>query len=274
MSTRTVDAGDGRVLAINEAGDPDGLAVFVHHGTPSAGILYAPWVEHAAADGIRLIGFDRAGYGGSTRLPGRAISAVAADVEAIADAFGLDRFATWGISGGGPHALACAALCGERSQRGRQPRRRRSVGRGGSGLARRHGRGERRGVRARARRRGVASSGDRPRPSRAMLERPGATARGARHAARRRRSRRAHERDRTVDARNERERAPRQAATAGSTTTSRSRPRGDSSPATIDATGADRPGRRRPVRPAVARRLAGSADPRCARRGSTTRRGI
>ena len=99
---------------MHEGGDVDGLAVLVHHGTPASGILYGPWVEHAAANGIRLIGFDRAGYGGSTRLRGRAAAAAAADVEAIADALGLDRFATWGISGGGPHALACAALCGDR----------------------------------------------------------------------------------------------------------------------------------------------------------------
>jgi pimeloyl-ACP methyl ester carboxylesterase len=88
--------------------------VIVHHGTPSSGLLYEPWIEDAAASGIRLIGFDRAGYGDSSRLPGRNIAAAARDVEAIADALELERFATWGISGGGPHALACAALCGDR----------------------------------------------------------------------------------------------------------------------------------------------------------------
>ena len=114
MTTRTVLAGDGRVLALQEAGDPRGLPVVVHHGTPSAGVLYEPWSRHAEANGIRLIGFDRAGYGDSGRLPGRDVGAAAADVETIADALGLERFATWGISGGGPHALACAALCGDR----------------------------------------------------------------------------------------------------------------------------------------------------------------
>jgi pimeloyl-ACP methyl ester carboxylesterase len=111
---RTVSTADGRELAVHEGGDPTGLPVIVHHGTPSSGLLYEPWIEHAAANGIRLVGFDRAGYGGSTRLPGRSASAAAADATAIADALGFEQFATWGISGGGPHALACAALCDER----------------------------------------------------------------------------------------------------------------------------------------------------------------
>ncbi|HEX4525446.1 MAG TPA: alpha/beta fold hydrolase [Gaiellaceae bacterium] len=101
---------DGRALELHESGDPSGLPVIIHHGTPASGLLYDRW----ATPGIRLISSDRAGYGGSTRDRGRTVAAVAADTEAIADELGLDRFATWGISGGGPHALACAALCGER----------------------------------------------------------------------------------------------------------------------------------------------------------------
>ena len=101
---------DGRLLQVHDDGDPDGAPVIVHHGTPAVGTPYAPWLE----DGVRLIGFDRAGYGGSTRDRGRDIAAVAADVRVIADALGLETFATWGISGGGPHALACAALLPDR----------------------------------------------------------------------------------------------------------------------------------------------------------------
>jgi pimeloyl-ACP methyl ester carboxylesterase len=101
---------DGRELELHEAGDPSGLPVIFHHGTPGSGLLYERW----DLPGIRLIGYDRAGYGASTRSPGRTIAAVAGDVEVVADELGLDRFATWGISGGGPHALACAALCGNR----------------------------------------------------------------------------------------------------------------------------------------------------------------
>jgi pimeloyl-ACP methyl ester carboxylesterase len=60
--------------------------------------------------GVRLISFDRPGYGGSERKRGRRVADAAWDVEAIADELGLDQFAVVGRSGGGPHALACAAL--------------------------------------------------------------------------------------------------------------------------------------------------------------------
>jgi len=112
--TRDVPAPGGRTLSVHDDGDPGGVPVVVHHGTPSSGVLYGAWVEDAYRNGVRLIGFDRAGYGGSTRDRGRAVAAAAADVLALADALELERFATWGISGGGPHALACAALCGDR----------------------------------------------------------------------------------------------------------------------------------------------------------------
>jgi pimeloyl-ACP methyl ester carboxylesterase len=102
-----VATADGRTLAVQELGDPNGLAVFVHHGTPGSGLLYERW----ATPGIRLISYDRPGYGESTRNHGRTVGSAATDVDTIADAFGLERFASWGISGGGPHALACAALC-------------------------------------------------------------------------------------------------------------------------------------------------------------------
>jgi pimeloyl-ACP methyl ester carboxylesterase len=105
---------DGRELAFLEDGDLGGYPVFYHHGTPSSALLYRAWVEDARRQGVRLIGYDRPGYGGSTRHPGRAVADAAGDVAAIADHLGLERFATWGISGGGPHALACAALMPER----------------------------------------------------------------------------------------------------------------------------------------------------------------
>jgi pimeloyl-ACP methyl ester carboxylesterase len=111
---RSLETRDGRTLAVREGGDPNGVPVLMQHGTPGAGVLYGPHEALTREQGIRLLGYDRPGYGGSTRNAGRVIADCAADVDAIADALGLERYATWGISGGGPHALACAALCDER----------------------------------------------------------------------------------------------------------------------------------------------------------------
>jgi pimeloyl-ACP methyl ester carboxylesterase len=105
----TIEAG-GRRLRVLEDGDPDGAMVLLHHGTPGAGRIHPPWAADAAERGLRLVTYDRPGYGESERDPGRSIASAAADAVAIADALGAERFATWGTSGGGPHALACAAL--------------------------------------------------------------------------------------------------------------------------------------------------------------------
>jgi pimeloyl-ACP methyl ester carboxylesterase len=105
---------DGRTLCIHEGGDPAGFPVLMHHGTPAAGLLYDTHDVLAREQGIRLLGYDRPGYGGSTRHAGRRIADCVTDVTAIADALSLERFGSWGISGGGPHVLACAALCDER----------------------------------------------------------------------------------------------------------------------------------------------------------------
>lgn len=111
---RTVPAPDGRKLVVSDGGDPVGAPILMHHGTPSSGLLYDRHETLAREQGIRLLGYDRAGYGASTRHAGRRVADCVADVHAIADALALERFACWGISGGGPHALACAALCDER----------------------------------------------------------------------------------------------------------------------------------------------------------------
>ncbi len=107
---RTIDGPGGRALRVVEAGDPDGVAVLAHHGTPGAGLILDAWDADAAERGIRLVSYHRPGYGGSARDPERTVASAARDAEAIADALGFDRFGTWGASGGGPHALACAAL--------------------------------------------------------------------------------------------------------------------------------------------------------------------
>lgn len=105
---------DGRSLRVIEAGRLDGLPVLYHHGTPGNRALLPGWIEDAEAQGLRLIAYDRPGYGDSDRHEGRRVAGAAADVAAIADALGIERLASWGVSGGGPHVLATAALLGER----------------------------------------------------------------------------------------------------------------------------------------------------------------
>jgi pimeloyl-ACP methyl ester carboxylesterase len=100
---------DGRMLhGYDTAGD--GVPVMWHHGTPNTGEPPRPLLALAAELGLRWVSFDRPGYGGSTAHAGRSIASVAADAVAVADALHLDRFAVMGHSGGGPHALGCAAL--------------------------------------------------------------------------------------------------------------------------------------------------------------------
>ena len=110
----TLDVG-GRRIEIERSG-PEGAdsVVIFHTGTPSAGILFGPMVAAGAARGIRHVAYSRPGYAGSVRRPGRTVADCAADVAAIADELGIGRFYTVGWSGGGPHALACAALLGDR----------------------------------------------------------------------------------------------------------------------------------------------------------------
>jgi pimeloyl-ACP methyl ester carboxylesterase len=106
---QVVDGPDGRKLAVEISGDPDGAAVFLMHGTPGALLGPRPRYIFLYRLGIRLISYNRPGYPGSDRMPNRAVSDAAADVEAIANHFDIEKFSVIGRSGGGPHALACAA---------------------------------------------------------------------------------------------------------------------------------------------------------------------
>ncbi|MGC1283697.1 MAG: alpha/beta fold hydrolase, partial [Streptosporangiaceae bacterium] len=106
----TVPADDGRVLEALVAGPDDALPLVFHTGTPSGLVWNAPLAEAAAARGLRTVLYARPGYGGSTPQPGRLVADAAADVDKILERIGADEFVTAGWSGGGPHALACAAL--------------------------------------------------------------------------------------------------------------------------------------------------------------------
>ncbi len=110
VETRTIPAGGGRELCVELAGEPDGKPILVHPGEPMSRRLYGGWIADAKAKGIRLISYDRPGYGGSTAHPGHDVASAAQDVRVIAETLGHDRLGIWGISGGGPYALGCAAL--------------------------------------------------------------------------------------------------------------------------------------------------------------------
>jgi len=111
---RTVD---GRRLRVEVSGDPRGHPVFLLHGMPGSRVGPRPRSMFLYQRGARLISYDRPGYGGSDRQPGRRVADVVNDVAVVADALGLERFAVAGRSGGAPHALACAALLPDRVTR-------------------------------------------------------------------------------------------------------------------------------------------------------------
>jgi pimeloyl-ACP methyl ester carboxylesterase len=114
VERRQLQLRDGRELEVYVAGPPDGVPLIFHFGTPSSGDPYPPFIADAAERGLRTVTYSRAGYAGSSRRPGRTVADVALDVRAMLDALGADRCYVAGWSGGGPHALATAALLPDR----------------------------------------------------------------------------------------------------------------------------------------------------------------
>ena len=113
-SPSVVTTPDGRDLDVYVAGPADGEILLFHSGTPSAPIAFEPMVEQMASRGLRYVAASRPGYGSSTRRPGRSVADVVDDTQTVLDHLGADRAWILGWSGGGPHALACAALMPER----------------------------------------------------------------------------------------------------------------------------------------------------------------
>src|SRR3954462_4015148 len=114
VAQRDLRLADGRTLGAYDAGGEPAAALVWHHGSPQSGAPLPPLLEAAARRGIRLVSYARPSYGGSTPEPGRDVGSAAGDVAKLAEAFGLGRFSVMGASGGGPHALACAALLPDR----------------------------------------------------------------------------------------------------------------------------------------------------------------
>ena len=114
MTRHLITVAVGRTLDVFVSGEDGAPLVIDLPGTPEGHRLSGGLEEAAAAAGLRIASLARPGYAGSTRLPGRTVADVVPDVLAVADSLGYERFAVMGSSGGGPHALACGALAGDR----------------------------------------------------------------------------------------------------------------------------------------------------------------
>lgn len=100
---------DGRTLDIRVSGPAGGLPLLFHHGTPGAATPVRAIESAAHEHGLAVVTYSRAGYGGSSRDEGRRVVDIVADSDEILDWLGAESCVVAGWSGGGPHALACAA---------------------------------------------------------------------------------------------------------------------------------------------------------------------
>ena len=105
-----IDSPDGRVIEVATLGSPAASTVFFHHGTPGSSSMIRFLSPLTAGGALQLVTMSRPGYGRSSRREGRDVAAVVEDVRTVLDALGRDSYVAAGWSGGGPHALACAAL--------------------------------------------------------------------------------------------------------------------------------------------------------------------
>jgi pimeloyl-ACP methyl ester carboxylesterase len=108
---------DGRIISFCNYGKCDGIPIFMFHGAPGSRLFGIDDKEVSDA-GLRIITPERPGYGLSTANPNASITGWASDIQQLADQLGLERFHVLGVSGGGPFALACAALLPNRVMSG------------------------------------------------------------------------------------------------------------------------------------------------------------
>jgi pimeloyl-ACP methyl ester carboxylesterase len=105
---------DGRTLAYTDCGDSSSPLVIYFHGAPTSRLDLVGFDEAFRSLGVRIVSPDRPGYGASSPQPGRGWNDWPADVTALADHLGVERFGVMGLSSGGPYVVACAALSPER----------------------------------------------------------------------------------------------------------------------------------------------------------------
>jgi pimeloyl-ACP methyl ester carboxylesterase len=105
-----IDLPGARLFDIRVSGPESAVRFVMHHGTPCSLVAVRAVEDAVRRRGLRMVTYSRAGYGGSALKPGRAVADIAADFAALLDHVGAERCVTLGWSGGGPPALASAAL--------------------------------------------------------------------------------------------------------------------------------------------------------------------
>ncbi len=109
---RPFELQDGRRVAVHQLADGRGEStVVLCHAAPGAG-NFDPDPAATERHGVRLVGVDRPGYGGSEPIPSGAwasVSSAADDVAQVVEGLELGRVAVAGWSAGGRVALALAA---------------------------------------------------------------------------------------------------------------------------------------------------------------------
>jgi pimeloyl-ACP methyl ester carboxylesterase len=108
VTSQTLTLADGRIVGYADYGPSDGIPVIWCHGGPGSRFA-PPQLKDAGAEGLRIIGIDRPGYGLSTPKPGRMIGEWVHDALAVADALDIGKFFIIGASTGGAYALAVGA---------------------------------------------------------------------------------------------------------------------------------------------------------------------
>lgn len=109
MKDRSISLSDGRQLGFIDYGDPDGLPIFLLHGTPGSRVFGLENEPLIGEENLRIVTPERPGYGLSSPLEKRSISAYSSDIEELADFLHIKKFHVGGVSGGGPYVLACAS---------------------------------------------------------------------------------------------------------------------------------------------------------------------
>lgn len=112
--TATMQLADGRCLAYDDLGRPEGFPILYFHSAGSSRLECRLFEASAGRSGFRLIAADRPGIGGSDFRPGLGHDQISADLIELADFLDLNRFGLLSHTSGGIFALSLAHHFSER----------------------------------------------------------------------------------------------------------------------------------------------------------------